>query len=154
MATYKKQLKDKNGNIIYPDVGLNLDAVVYSDDPTTSVQDMVDPYTYSTTETRIGTWIDGKPIYRKVVVNQSFTISTSGTKFTNIPNIDTWVSSYLRVGVSGSGGKASGRTGYINANYYSGIQLGGNGDITLYAKEDTNTVRYVQLIMEYTKTTD
>ena len=34
MATYKKQLKDKDGNTIYPDVGLNLDDVVYSDDPT------------------------------------------------------------------------------------------------------------------------
>lgn len=30
----KKQLKDKDGNTIYPDVGLNLDDVVYSDDPT------------------------------------------------------------------------------------------------------------------------
>lgn len=37
MATYKKQLKDKNGNTIYPDVGLNLDDVVYSDDPTEPV---------------------------------------------------------------------------------------------------------------------
>lgn len=34
MATYKKQLHDKDGNVIYPDVGLNLDDVVYSDDPT------------------------------------------------------------------------------------------------------------------------
>ena len=33
MATYKKQLKDKDGNTIYPDVGLNLDDVVYADDP-------------------------------------------------------------------------------------------------------------------------
>lgn len=38
MATYKKQLKDKNGNTIYPDVGLNLDDVVYSDDPTTPIE--------------------------------------------------------------------------------------------------------------------
>ena len=29
----KKQLKDKDGNTIYPDVGLDLDSVVYSDDP-------------------------------------------------------------------------------------------------------------------------
>lgn len=33
MTTYKKQLKDKDGNTIYPDVGLDLDSVVYSDDP-------------------------------------------------------------------------------------------------------------------------
>lgn len=34
----KKQLKDKDGNTIYPDVGLNLDDVVYSDDPTEPVE--------------------------------------------------------------------------------------------------------------------
>lgn len=66
MATYKKQFKDKNGNTIYPDVGIDLGNVVYSDDPTTPIGDIIDPYTYSTTETRIGTWVDGKPIYRKV----------------------------------------------------------------------------------------
>lgn len=34
---YKKQLRDKDGNVVYPDVGLNLDDVVYSDDPTEEV---------------------------------------------------------------------------------------------------------------------
>lgn len=34
----KKQLKDKDGNTIYPDVGLDLDSVVYSDDPTEPVE--------------------------------------------------------------------------------------------------------------------
>lgn len=34
MTTYKKQLKDKDGNTIYPDVGIDLGSVVYSDDPT------------------------------------------------------------------------------------------------------------------------
>lgn len=37
MATYKKQLRDKDGNTIYPDVGLDLDSVVYSDDPSEEV---------------------------------------------------------------------------------------------------------------------
>lgn len=37
MATYKKQLRDKDGNTIYPDVGLDLDSVVFSDDPTEPV---------------------------------------------------------------------------------------------------------------------
>lgn len=34
---YKKQLRDKDGNVVYPDVGLNLDDVVYSDDPTEEI---------------------------------------------------------------------------------------------------------------------
>ena len=33
MGTYKRQLRDKDGNTIYPDVGLELDDVIYGDDP-------------------------------------------------------------------------------------------------------------------------
>lgn len=62
----KKQLKDKDGNTIYPDVGLNLDDVVYSDDPESVGDDYIDPASYSTTEHKTGgTWVDGKPIYKK-----------------------------------------------------------------------------------------
>lgn len=65
---YKKQLKDKDGNTIYPDVGLNLDDVVYSDDPESVGDDYIDPASYSTTEHKTGgTWIDGKPIYKKTI---------------------------------------------------------------------------------------
>lgn len=35
MATYKRQLKDEDGNTIIPDVGLNLDDVLYGTDPGT-----------------------------------------------------------------------------------------------------------------------
>lgn len=34
---------------------------------------------YSTTEQRIGTWIDGKPLYRKIVIGTPPTTSTAGT---------------------------------------------------------------------------
>lgn len=37
MTAYKKQLLDKDGNVIYPDVGIDLDDMVYSDDPTEPV---------------------------------------------------------------------------------------------------------------------
>ena len=46
MATYKKLLKNRAGDTIIPVTELD--------------------NTYSTAETRVGTWIDGKPIYRKV----------------------------------------------------------------------------------------
>lgn len=45
MATYKKLLKDKDGNSIIP---------------------VTERDAYSTEEQVIGTWIDGKPLYRKV----------------------------------------------------------------------------------------
>ena len=35
---------------------------------------------YSTTEKRIGTWIDGKPLYQKTIVDTMPTVTTSGTR--------------------------------------------------------------------------
>lgn len=40
---------------------------------------------YSTSETRIGTWIDGKPIYRKIYNNVN--ITTSNTDLINISSL-------------------------------------------------------------------
>lgn len=65
---YKKQLRDKDGNVVYPDVGLNLDDVVYSDDPTEEFDSVIDPNSYSTSEKWTGGyWIDGKKIYKKTI---------------------------------------------------------------------------------------
>ena len=36
---------------------------------------------YSTTETQIGTWIDGRPLYRKVVISENVTLSSSEQTF-------------------------------------------------------------------------
>ena len=63
---YTKQLTDKDGNVIYPDVGFSLDDVIYSDDQTEVIDGIIDPYSYSTNETIIGKWVDGKPLYRRV----------------------------------------------------------------------------------------
>lgn len=68
MATYKKQLRDKDNNIIYPAQGLGTITNENIDWSTT-------PQSYSTTEVDTGaTWIDGKHIYKKTV------------NFGNLPN--------------------------------------------------------------------
>lgn len=46
------------------------------------------PNDYSTTETRIGTWIDGKPLYRKVVEIGSLPNNKAQTYNHNISNMD------------------------------------------------------------------
>ncbi len=46
---------------------------------------------YSTTETVIGKWIDGKPIYRKVVDFGALPNATTKSVNHNISNIDNWV---------------------------------------------------------------
>lgn len=40
--------------------------------------------TYSTAETRVGTWIDGKPLYRKVITDLN--VSFTGNTWVSIPN--------------------------------------------------------------------
>lgn len=59
MATYKKQLKDQNGDNIIPALG-TATVTGTNIDWTTTAQ------SYSTAEMDTGaTWIDGKPIYKK-----------------------------------------------------------------------------------------
>lgn len=61
MATYKKQLKDQNGDNIIPALG-TATVTGTNIDWTTTAQ------SYSTTEVDTGaTWIDGKPIYKKTI---------------------------------------------------------------------------------------
>ena len=88
MSTYKKQLKDKDGNTIYPDVGIDLDNVIYGDDPT-PISNYIDPASYSTTEANTGgTWIDGKPIYKKTVYFSSLPNATTNTVSLGATNVD------------------------------------------------------------------
>ena len=58
----KKQLKDKDGNTIYPDVGIDLGSVVYSDDPTETISP--EP------------WIDTGDIKDNAVTNSKIDYST------------------------------------------------------------------------------
>lgn len=50
---------------------------------------------YSNNETIIGTWTDGKPVYRKVISCPSIEVTDTnigtGTIISNIPNIDTLI---------------------------------------------------------------
>ena len=86
---YKKQLRDKDGNVVYPDVGLDLDDVVYSDDPTEVVEDIIDPSSYSLDEKWTGGyWIDGKKIYKKTINFGALPNNTTKNVAHNILNLD------------------------------------------------------------------
>lgn len=103
---------------------------------------------YSTSEIRIGTWIDGKPIYRKVY------------KITQIPSLNTATSldiSSLNVSrcIKLRGWTYSSSFGYIDMYFY-------NNDYNYVRLENNSTVYYkrgydaseIYFILEYTKTTD
>lgn len=105
---------------------------------------------YRTLETQIGTWIDLKPIYRKVILFDSERdISNSGTNFTlaglGLSNID----NILKVhGFNTTGTKVTKRRSAPMGVYWisdTTIQLRTISQLTSY---------YLGLIIEYTKTTD
>ncbi len=105
---------------------------------------------YKEQEHLIGYWIDGKPIYRKVLV----TTWGTNTSFSQISvsnlNIDTLVNITGKVSYS-NGWHILG--GYANTNFYSLIQYSSaENSIQLYGKGYANA--NLIIIVEYTKTTD
>lgn len=109
--------------------------------------------TYSTTETRIGTWIDGKPIYRKVFTFVTPTNENDYIINTNISNMGTVLS--CNGGISATNGALTPIPFTININgtfYYTSARVY-NNNIYYKGKSDYgNTNAFI--ILEYTKTTD
>lgn len=102
---------------------------------------------YSTTEQRIGTWIDEKPIYRKVV-----TFTNTSTNWEVIGTINNM---NLVIGIRG--------TVYDGGNSITAIPSFGTDNVQIYVTSsgtiNKKSTSYYQnktgvLILEYTKTTD
>lgn len=114
---------------------------------------------YSTNETRIGTWINGKPIYRKIITKTSFTVGET-TNTHGISNID------FIVNVRGVGIRTNGEQEFLptvvppsGMQYYQ-ISI---YDVTKtqyrmymgsYTQAGNQKLETLYLIFEYTKTTD
>lgn len=110
---------------------------------------------YSTSEIRIGTWIDGKPIYRKTILRtDAITADTEHVIDMNISNIDiiTNISGVL---------SSSNKQVYRQINTYnlpntnSSISMFAqiDGIVKIYAKENWGSPNII-ITLEYTKTTD
>lgn len=125
------------------------------------IKDEIDNYkpldVYSTTEQRVGTWIDGKPLYRLVLQIPSLTISSNVATITGLPadfftNLGEICFIDVMIGTENTNWK-SGRKNYLNSSYYSGVQFS-SSDIKLYVKEMSATKIKCSLIIEYTKSTN
>ena len=106
---------------------------------------------YSTTEQRIGTWADGKPVYRKVFKFGAMPNTSSKEITHNISNIGITVNCYgmavrssdsraLSIPDSTPGAEIT--CGVTNTNVY----------VTTYS--DRSSFNDSHIIIEYTKTTD
>lgn len=107
---------------------------------------------YSTEETEIGTWIDGKPIYRRIVTasvpnSGNQVISFSGWNAENI--ILDHGKSYHKL----TNNNTIGIDFYYNSNDWSRFYINSNGVYCHYGSGLTAKGN-VTLFLEYTKTTD
>lgn len=107
---------------------------------------------YSTTERRIGTWIDGKPLYRKVVSvsGHPAQISHGISNLKKVISMRGFVSRSSDVVKSQNLPHADIDVKYvIDANYASDSLI-----YMEYGSEIINNITEVTWILEYTKTTD
>lgn len=107
---------------------------------------------YSTQEIRIGTWIDGKPLYRRVI--NSITASETGTQV-NIATID----DNLDTLVSLNGGIYFSSTArFIPINYYNGNDhvstFIGSNTIRQIVSNSSYCNKSLMIVIKYTKNTD
>ena len=102
--------------------------------------------TYSTNEMVIGKWVDGKPIYRKVITTNSTQMDISSFNIENVSDVRYFVKTTGNYIFPGAYGYASNNMiALYFVNGYSQIQMA-------FARPD----RFVSvtIILEYTKTTD
>lgn len=111
---------------------------------------------YSTEEVKIGTWIDGKPLYRKVI-NATPTISNSSYQTISIKHN---ISDLKNIHKCNAFLHNTGNTRtYIlpaetSATKAIGISEINSTNIIMYSKNDAWSGWIAEIILEYTKTTD
>ena len=121
---------------------------------------------YSTEETETGMyWIDGKPIYRKVLQTTMPTVETDGTYvLTAVPHglqgvkdlisLDAVACSYYQSGSLHYGIKGNAAWGLTNDVTYSVYTQYNGANITIGSNRTTLNNWKVFITLEYTKTTD
>ena len=107
---------------------------------------------YSTEEVKIGTWIDGKPIYRKVFDIK--TISASNTDLVNVSNLNIETLIKLNGVIITDGGGKFPVPLYDSSSNYSVLFINEYNYIRGRATVGNGTFSKLIVTVEYTKTTD
>ena len=127
-----------DANIIYKIIGIKYDA----------------KQSYSTEEQIVGTWIDGKPLYRKVILKDTL---SSGSINLGIDNVDFFkVTDFQFTRKTQSGGIVNNTSAYwYSANDYVQYFYMKNGIFFTFSNGYTeNSFSNFVIVCEYTKTTD
>lgn len=105
---------------------------------------------YSTSEIVIGTWINGKPIYRKVITHSKSGLQGGVTIPTGISNMECLVRASGSIKYAGAIWIP---LSFYNTGGFNGFHLTGNGANVMY-QEGSYDASEMYFILEYTKTTD
>ena len=111
-------------------------------------EEVDNPNNYSETETKIGTWIDGKPLYRKVVTGD---IATTSKTLASIASMDKLISLTGMLNVP-SGYKTN-IPEYTNSTNFCALVLDTQNRPLITIPSNFANSTFV-IIEEYTKTTD
>ena len=105
---------------------------------------------YSLAEQRIGTWINGKPLYRKVFYSIEQILAQEGyVPNTTIPNISQVVNMNITIG---AGGEVTTNSNWSSGNYFISTQY--DKSRGLYIKANYAGFYGYTVMLDYTKTTD
>lgn len=107
---------------------------------------------YSTTETKIGTWIDGKPLYRICFDSTTGSTANRDSIVADCSSLNIDKILFLNGTLNGTAIKIPANYFYSNTNYGSLYYDTIAGKILAFATQYTSTP--IQIILEYTKTTD
>lgn len=113
----------------------------------------VQNHIYSTSEQRIGTWIDGKPLYEKTVNFGALPNATVKQVAHNIADVDRiWIAGgYARNGSNFHNQLNLSGTASISSQWYMGVNL-----TVIQCETGSNRTGYTEcyVVLHYTKTTD
>ena len=119
--------------------------------------DNIDCATYSTTEQVVGTWIDGKPIYRKALSFNNQALNTSVSLNTGINNMKNCIKMSMLFNDASTGiSMSSPLISSDNTSLLEAILLNSGAKIGFRGTDQwgATTSRTVLFVIEYTKTTD
>lgn len=104
-------------------------------------QEIDDPNVYSTTETRIGTWVDGRPIYRKYY---SVSVSLPSNVWTDISSVPTNTCKII------INAKAYYGSGNMMAMFNVNVKKTDDGKVQ-FMNLTSGTINPTAFVLEYTK---
>lgn len=123
--------------------GVTMDQVNEAID--TKLDDYTPQEVYSTEETRIGTWIDGKPVYRRIFTG-NLPYSSGWSVVFEVPDMEEPILVNMKIQINQSD------LTYSFSDPSTGVGSKGNS-ISFYTTNAYQGKRYM-CIVEYTKTTD